>query len=251
MSARSPDVSCRTAVGSAFGSTRRSCPEDSWTCASSYVVLLVSAVHARAPPNVWGVCVGHNTGRGHPLVISANAVHVPMAQFSSLLINGVDVRALDQARPMFDALHAAQLETLHAVGIDTRAIKNPSCPTNTTYHGAQVAWSWLRAHEAIVSKFLGSGRRVMPQQCLSRVEMKLKVKPMGIVANGASAAVASAVAMVAHLWGRNVSTRYCVTGSLDLRVRDASYTMHTVVIESDWLRRVTRTVLPACACRDG
>lgn len=214
-------------------------------------MLLVSAVHARAPPNVWGVCVGHTSKKGHPLVIGASAVHVPMAQSSSLLINGVDVGALDQARPMFDALHAAQLQTLQAVGIDTRAIKNLSCPIKTSYHGAQVAWSWLRAHEGIITKFLGSGRRVMSQHCLSRVEMKLRVMPMGSVANGASAAVASAVAMVAHLWGRNVSGRYCVTGSLDLRVRDASYTMHMVVIESDWVRRVTRTVLRACACRDG
>lgn len=132
-------------------------------------------------------------GYGMPIVITASASRAAMPQMAKLLVGRVDPTTV-----------------------------SPHRKTYAFYQSALVAWSWVKANEAILDRFLGRSRIVMPDRSLAELDMTITFLPVGASQTGASAAAAMATAAVAYLWGFHVTDERAVTGAMDLRVRQTT-----------------------------
>lgn len=79
----------------------------------------------------------------------------------------------------------------------------------------------MRAHEAVLNRFLGAERVMFTGACLTEANVGISIMPLGgkHTTMGPSAGAAMAAAMVSYFWQREVRADRFVTGAMDLTVR--------------------------------
>lgn len=109
----------------------------------------------------------------------------------------------------------SQPGTLTVNGMDPRAVRRDDVGYDLAT-SAMVAWSWVRGHEAVLVRFMGTPHAIKRPLRYARVWLTLH--PDTVKRTGPSAAAAMAVAIVAKMWGRIIRMDRAMTGDLDLKV---------------------------------